>query len=70
MHSVLNTLSECTYFYQKTLLHTLLLLVFKIIESLKVVGLLKKEAPTQVFLRNILGQLFSREPLDETVFDI
>ena len=36
MHSVLNTLSEYTYFYiSKTLLHTLLLLVSKIVESLQ-----------------------------------
>ena len=36
MYSVLNTLSEYTCFYiLKTLLHTLLLLVFKIVESLQ-----------------------------------
>ena len=34
MYTVLNTLLEYTYFtYQKTLLHTLMLLVFKIVES-------------------------------------
>ena len=36
MHSVLIILSECTYFYiSKKLLHTLFLLGFKIVESLK-----------------------------------
>ena len=36
MYKALNTLSEDTYFYiTKTLLHTLLLLVFKIVESLQ-----------------------------------
>ena len=36
MFSVLNTLSEYIYFaYQKTLIHTLLLLIFKIVESLQ-----------------------------------
>ena len=37
MYSVLNTLSEYiyTFTYKKTLLHTLLLLVFKIVESFK-----------------------------------
>ena len=37
-YSVLNRLSECIYFYipyHKTLLHTLLLLVFKIVKSLQ-----------------------------------
>ena len=42
MYSVLNTLSEYTYFnVSKTLLHTLLLLAFKIVESLECI--LKKE---------------------------
>ena len=36
MYSVLNTLSKYTYFYiSNKLLHTLLLLVFKIVESLQ-----------------------------------
>ena len=36
MYSVLEILSEYLYFYiSKTLLHTLLLLVFKIVESLQ-----------------------------------
>ena len=36
MYSVLNTLSEYTYYYiSKTLIYTLLLLVFKIVESLQ-----------------------------------
>ena len=37
-YSVLNALSEYTYFYQKILFHTLLLLVFlKIVKSLQCV---------------------------------
>ena len=36
MYSVFNILSDYTYFYiSKKLLHTLLLLVFKIVESLQ-----------------------------------
>ena len=36
MHSVLNQLSEyITFKYQKTLLHTLLLRAFKIVESIQ-----------------------------------
>ena len=36
MYSVVNKLSEYVYFsYQKTLLHTLLLLLFKVVENLQ-----------------------------------
>ena len=41
VYSVLNTLSEYTFTYQKTLLHTILLLVFKIVESFQYILKLK-----------------------------
>ena len=47
MYSVSNTLSEYIYFqYQKTLLHTLLLPIFKIVESLQCI-LKQKRGPLQ-----------------------
>ena len=59
MYSVLNTLSEYTYFYiSKTLLHTLLLLVSKIAENLRcILNLVNNLTPLGLWqLKTVLSE--------------
>ena len=71
MYSVLSTLSKYTYFltYRKTLLHALLLLVFKIVQSLQCILKIKcaegSESSSFVYDNKIMSRflliIFSKE---------